>query len=143
MRKLWRRFISNEVGAISLGTQAQIAGALGGAAARELTGDLTIQAIDGAAVLTPGAIYYITKGSAIALSVAAPGAGMIGKMMTFLTGSDFAHVVTFTGATLWDGTAGGNSTWTATAVQGCALTVIGVTATKWAVVGFNLGTIAP
>lgn len=97
---------------------------------------------DGAVPLVPGTTL-LTKGSAAAITVAAPGAGMIGKTITITTGSDFAHVVTFTGTTLQDGTAGANSTWTAAAVQGSSITFIGVTATKWNVVSFNLGTIAP
>lgn len=85
----------------------------------------------------------ITKGSIAALSVAAPGARNIGRKIRITSGSDFAHVVTFTGGTLWDGTAGANSTWTTTVVQGCSLWVEAISATKWNVLGFNLGTIAP
>jgi hypothetical protein len=87
-------------------------------------------------------IAYLTKVSAGAYTVAAPGAAGIGVELTLTTGTDFAHVVTFTGTTLQDGTAGANVTWTAAAVQGSSLTVVGVTATKWNVVSFNLGTIA-
>ena len=103
----------------------------------------TTQAVDGAISVAKDATYNITKGSAAALTVAAPGAENIGRLITFLTATDFAHVVTFTGATLQDGTAGLNSTWTATAVAGCSLTVRAVSATRWSVVSFNLGTIAP
>ena len=85
----------------------------------------------------------ITKGSIAALSVAAPGAKNIGRKLTITSNTDFAHVVTFTGGTLWDGTAGANSTWTTTVVQGCSLVVEAISATKWNVIGFNLGTIAP
>lgn len=113
------------------------------ALARAIGSDFITQAGDGAISIAKDATYYITKGSAAALTVAAPGADNIGRVITLLTGSDFAHVTTFTGATLQDGTAGANSTWTATAVQGCALTFRAVTATKWTVVSFNLGTIAP
>jgi hypothetical protein len=85
----------------------------------------------------------ITKGSIAALSVAAPGARNIGRRLTITSGTDFAHVVTFTGGTLWDGTAGANSTWTAPVVQGASITVEAISATKWNVVSFNLGAIAP
>lgn len=128
------------------GVLQRIAALLGGDAARSmnsLPSGLVVQSGDGAIDPLVSAIYLITKGSAAAITIAAPGAAGIGVVITFLTGTDFAHVVTFTGTTLQDGTAGANSTWTATAVQGCALTVIGVTATKWNVVNFNLGTIAP
>lgn len=88
-------------------------------------------------------VAYLTKGSAGAYTVAAPGAAGIGVRITLTTGTDFAHVTTFTGTTLQDGTAGANTTWTSAAVQGSSLTIVGVTATKWNVESFNLGTIAP
>lgn len=97
---------------------------------------------DGAVAVASG-INLLTKGSAAAITVAAPGAAGIGVVLTITTGTDFAHVVTFTGGTLWDGTAGANTTWTSAAVQGSSITVVGITATKWNVVSFNLGTIAP
>jgi hypothetical protein len=103
----------------------------------------TIMAADGAAFIGEDSCIQITKTSAAAISVAAPGLANIGRRITFLTGSDFAHVVTFTGTTLQDGTAGLNTTWTATAVAGCALTVRAVSATLWCVESFNLGVIAP
>lgn len=103
---------------------------------------LTTIAGDGAITIASGTVL-LTKGSAAAITIAAPGAGGIGTRITITTGSDFAHVVTFTGGTLWDGTAGANTTWTAAAVQGSSLTVIATTAVKWNVESFNLGTIAP
>lgn len=99
-------------------------------------------AVDGA-ISVASQVAYLTKGSAGAYTLAAPGAAGIGVRITITSGSDFAHVVTFTGTTLQDGTAGANSTWTAAAVQGTSITVVGVTATKWNVESFNLGTIAP
>ncbi len=107
-----------------------------------ITHPFTTIAGDGAVTLKSG-VTLLTKGSAAAITVAAPGALGIGKILTITTGSDFAHVVTFTGGTLWDGTAGANSTWTSAAVQGSSITFVGVTAVKWNVVSFNLGTIAP
>lgn len=108
----------------------------------EITEPFNTYVSDGAITIAHQ-VAYLTKGSAGAYTIAAPGAAGIGKVITFTTGTDFAHVVTFTGTTLQDGTAGANSTWTAAAVQGSSLTVVGVTATKWNVVNFNLGTIAP
>lgn len=107
-----------------------------------ITPEFTTIAGDGAVTLNSG-VVYLTKGSAAAITVAAPGAGGIGKRITITTGSDFAHVVTFTGTTLYDGTTGANSTWTAAAFQGASITFIGATATKWVVESFNTGTIAP
>lgn len=95
---------------------------------------------DGAITIVSGNTY-LTKGSAAAVTIAAPGAAGIGVVLTIHGGSDFAHVVTFTGATLHDGTSGGHSLWTSAAFQGSSLTVIGVTAVKWSVVANNLGVI--
>jgi len=123
---------------------AQIAGALGRDVANNIAPGVPISfTADGACPVDADAVVLISKGSAIALSVAAPGAGNVGRRITFLTTTNFAHVVTFTGTTLNDGTAGLNSTWTAAAVAGCSLTVIGVTAALWNVESFNLGVIAP
>lgn len=124
-------------------TAQALAAVIGGGGAQQVDGLLTTMSGDGAAALVPGATISITKGSAAAISVAAPGAAMIGKRLTFIAGSDFAHVVTFTGTTLGDGTTGLNTTWTSAAFMGSSLTVVGVSATRWAVVSFNIGTIAP
>lgn len=105
--------------------------------------EIIARAADGAIPIVEDAVFLITKGSAAALTVAAPGAANVGRYLEILSGSDFAHVVTFTGTTLQDGTAGANTTWTAPAVQGASLAVRAVSATKWNIVAFNLGTIAP
>lgn len=98
---------------------------------------------DGAIPIDIDQVYYLAKaGSAGAFSIAAPGAANIGRRLKLVTGTDFAHVVTFTGATLHDGTTGGHTTWTAPAFQGGALEVVAVTAAKWNVQAMNLGAIA-
>lgn len=86
--------------------------------------------------------YLLTKGSAAAITVAAPGAANIGRKLEILGGSDFAHVVTFTGGTLRDGTTGASTTWTSAAFQGSSVTVRAISATVWNVVANNLGVIA-
>lgn len=102
---------------------------------------LVTSTADGAIELTSG-IHVISKAaSAAAMTIAAPGAAGIRKTIT--TGTDFAHVVTFTGGTLWDGTATANTTWTSAAVQGSSITIVSISTTKWNVESFNLGTIAP
>ena len=123
----------------------QIAAKLGRVVALACPGPLLTLTADGAVPIDQDRTVVLSKGSAGAFTVAAPGATNFaaGREITLLTGTDFAHVTTFTGTTLQDGTAGANSTWTATAVQGCALTFVAVTAAKWNVKSFNLGTIAP
>lgn len=91
---------------------------------------------DGAITLV-SQVALLTKGSAAAMTVAAPGAAGVGARITIVSGSNFAHVITFTGTTLGDGTTGLNLTVTMTAFIGSALTVIGNTATQWVVESQN------
>lgn len=94
------------------------------------------------AVTVASQVALLTKGSAGAYTVAAPGTAGIGVQIELTAGSDFAHVVTFTGSTLKDGTTGAKITWTSAAFIGSSITVVGVTATQWVVVSKNLGTVA-
>lgn len=68
--------------------------------------------------------YFITKATAIALTIAAPTAADTGNEFTVTSTTAAAHVITFTGGTLWDGTAGVNSTATYAALQGASITFI-------------------
>ena len=105
--------------------------------------EVTILNGDGAIPVDVDGVYAVTKGSAAALTVAAPGVQNIGRRIVIHTASNFAHVVTFTGTTLYDGTTGANSTWTAAAFIGSSLTIRAIGASTWVVENFNLGTIAP
>jgi len=84
---------------------------------------------DGAIAITTG-IHTIAKTSAAAMTVAAPTSAQDGTRLTIVANTDFAHVITFTGSTLLDGTTGANLTVTLTAFKGSAITVIAV-GTKW------------
>ncbi len=83
---------------------------------------------DGAITIQSG-VSTIAKTSAAAMTVAAP-SSQDGTRMTIISNTDFAHVITFTGSTLLDGTTGANLTVTMTAFKGSAITVIAV-GTKW------------
>lgn len=83
---------------------------------------------DGAIALKSG-IHTIAKTSAAAMTVAAP-SGQDGERLVIISNTDFAHVITFTGATLLDGTTGANLTVTMTAFKGSAITVVAI-GTKW------------
>lgn len=99
---------------------------------------------DGVIPIDEDRTFSLSKaGAAGAHSVAAPGQANVGRELTFITGTDFQHVVTFTGTTLEDGTTGLNLTWTAAAFAGSSLTVVARSATRWSVKSFNLGAIAP
>ena len=102
---------------------------------------ITAVPADGAIPITTGS-YFLNKTSAGAYTVAAP-SSQDGTILRLIGGSDFAHVVTFTGTTLLDGTTGANLTVTFTAFAGGALTVQ-AKGTKWYVLSQNnLTSIAP
>jgi len=96
---------------------------------------------DGAIPVDVDSTTQLTKGSAAAITVAAPGAANIGRRLRITTSTDFAHVVTFTGSTLKDGTTGASITWTSAAFAGSSLEVVAVSATVWNVQSMNLGAI--
>jgi len=95
---------------------------------------------DGAIAIATGTVT-ITKGSIAALTVAAPSSND-GVRITIVSTTDFAHVVTFTGGTLYDGTAGANTTVTFPTTRGASVTVVAV-GVLWMVESFNAVTIAP
>lgn len=90
---------------------------------------------DGAVTLVPS-VVFLTKGSAAAISVAAP-SSQDGVEITIIGASDFAHVITFTGTTLLDGTTGANLKATTAAFAGSGITFI-AKGTNWYVVSNNL-----
>jgi hypothetical protein len=117
-----------------------LAGLIGGRNASDLNQPpITTLTVDGALDITPTGndTVRMTKGSALLLSVAAPGASGVGVTRRILSGSAFAHVVTFTGGTLESGAAG-VTTATFPALPGSCITVLGVSATRWALVANNL-----
>jgi hypothetical protein len=106
-----------------------------------VTENVTTLTGDGAVTVATGTTV-LTKGSAAAITVAAPTATQAGTRITVLSNSDFAHVITFTGGTLLDGTTGANTTATFAAFKGASITAIAV-GTTWLVESFNACTIAP
>jgi len=97
---------------------------------------------DAALPIDEDGTFVLTKGSAAAISVAAPTDQNIGRKITVISNSDFAHVLTFTGTTILDGTTGANLTWTAAAFGGSSLTFRAISATRWAVESMNLGALS-
>lgn len=94
---------------------------------------------DGAVDITYDGTTLISKTSAAAVTIAAPGLNNIGRVKQITTGTDFAHVVTFTGSTLRDGTTGAKITWTAAAFAGSSITIQAISATLWVLLSKNLG----
>lgn len=95
---------------------------------------------DGAITIANG-IVTLTKGSAAAITLAAP-SSQDGTRITVQSNSDFAHVITCPSAIILDGTTGANTTATFAAFKGASITLVasGVT---WLVESSNLVTCAP
>lgn len=85
---------------------------------------VTTYTADGAIGLTAG-VHVIAKTSAAAMTIAAP-SGIDGAELIITSNTNFAHVITFTGATLLDGTTGANTTVTMTAFRGSSIRVVAV-----------------
>ncbi len=101
----------------------------------------TAEPADAAIPIVTGS-YFLNKTSAGAYTVAAP-SSQDGTILRLVGGTNFAHVVTFTGTTLLDGTTGANLTVTFTAFAGGALTVQARGANWYVLSQNNLTSIAP
>jgi hypothetical protein len=88
----------------------------------------SVVTLSSSGTLTPSSgVKVVTTGSAATYAVAT---ATEGTEMTIISNSDFAHVFTFTGSTLLDGTTGANSTATFAAFKGASITVIS-TGSTW------------
>lgn len=100
---------------------------------------VTTIAGDGAITIASG-IVALTKGSAAAITLAAPTTGQAGTELIITAGSAFAHVVTAT-ALIEDGVTGGSkTTLTFGAFNGATITLRAYNL-KWTVVSKNVVTI--
>jgi hypothetical protein len=123
-------------------TAAQVVGAFTGGLTGNVSGDLvggqilptadTYTGADAGTLAISPAVFHakLTKGSAGAYTLAAPGAANVGHIMVIECGSAFAHVITVAGL------AGGN-TLTMTNVIGAAATLYAVSATVWGIIGLG------
>lgn len=102
-----------------------------------------IVTMTGDGVLTVGPwTYWLTKGSAAAITLPVPTASQIGMELIVIAGSAFAHVVTGTGL-LDNGTTGGpHNTWTSAAFIGSSVTLEVMPNLRYTVTGQTLGTVA-
>ena len=86
----------------------------------------TAYATNGA--VSPADIWAtLTKGSAGAYTLAAPGASNVGKIITITAGSAYAHVLTVTGLV-------GGNTLTFTNAIGHSVQLLAVSATVWGII---------
>lgn len=86
---------------------------------------VTTQAVDGPIPILSG-IVKLTKGSAAAMTLAAPNAVQEGIELTLTNGSAFAHIITSTGNLQNGVTGGAKSTMTMAAFIGATITLLAV-----------------
>lgn len=106
----------------------------------KVSNSTTVLTSDGAIALNSGTVF-LEKGSAAAMTIAAP-SGQDGMTICIMGNTDFAHVVTFTGSTLLDGTIGANLTATFAAFAGSSIT-IQARGAFWLVQSLNLVVCVP
>ena len=95
---------------------------------------------DGAITIASG-VVKLTKGSAAAITLAAPTSGQEGTRITVISNTAFAHVITATGLND-DGVVGGSkNTATFAAFAGAAITLVAI-GLKWSVESLKVVTVA-
>jgi hypothetical protein len=97
-------------------------------------------AVNGACPIDRDAFILMTKAGVLALSIAAPGAGNIGRVLQIYGATADQNVLTFTGGTLRSGAAG-VTTVTGAAAIGSGITVKAVTATTWQLLNNTLAVV--
>jgi hypothetical protein len=95
---------------------------------------------DGAIPIKSG-VVEIAKASAAALTIAAPTTAQNGTIMLVVNSTAYAHVVTFTGSTLYNGTSTAKTTATFPAYVGGGLRLLALGG-KWYAHGYINVTIA-
>lgn len=105
----------------------------------QITPQVQTIAGDGAITIQSG-VVLLTKGSAAAITLAAP-SSQDGTIIEVTSTTAFAHVITVTGG-MWDGTATTNTTATFPVVQGGAIRLIAF-GTAWYVLGLQGVVCAP
>ena len=103
------------------------------------TSALTTAAADGAIPITASGTIRLTKGSAAAMSVAATATN--GIRLIIINGSAYAHVITFTGNILDDGTSTTKLKATMAAYVGASIEVVSANS-RWVLVNNNACTLA-
>lgn len=115
---------------------------LGAVSADSLVGRevVTTYTADGAITIANG-IALIGKTSAAAMTLAAPTAAQEGTVIRIIAKNNYAHVVTFTGNILDDGTSAAKLKATTAAYAGSGITVVAVNL-RWVLVSNTAATLA-
>ena len=109
----------------------------GTSSAKDVVTDITA---DGAITILRGTVT-VSKSSAAALTIAAPTTAQSGTILTIISTTAFAHVITFTGGTLINGTSAAKTTATLAAYAGAGLQVVAANQ-KWNLISNTNATLA-
>lgn len=120
--------------------QQLIENLLGAGVARNIAPLVVNIAVNGACPITEDALILMTKAGVLALSVAAPGAANIGRILKIYGTTADQNVITFTGGTLRSGAAG-VTTVTGAAAIGSGITVQAISATVWQLIQNTLAVV--
>ena len=118
----------------------KLAGTHGGTLARNIAPPVLSLAVNGAIPIDQDAFILLTKAGVAAMSIAAPGAANIGRVLQIYGATADQNVLTFTGGTLRSGAAG-VTTVTGAAAIGSGITVKAVTATTWQLLNNTLAVV--
>jgi NAD(P)H-hydrate repair Nnr-like enzyme with NAD(P)H-hydrate dehydratase domain len=118
----------------------KLTGLLGGLLAQNVAPPVLSLAVNGACPIDRDAFILMTKAGVLALSIAAPGAANIGRVLQIYGATADQNVLTFTGGTLRSGAAG-VTTVTGAAAIGSGITVKAVTATTWQLLNNTLAVV--
>jgi len=125
---------------MNLTEQESIGGTLGGLNAENIARPVLALAVNGAIPIDQDRFILLTKAGVAAMSIAAPGAANIGRVLEIYGATADQNVLTFTGGTLRSGAAG-VTTVTGAAAIGSGITVKAVTATTWQLMGNTLAVV--
>lgn len=92
--------------------------------------------------LTGTALWWITKATAAAVTVAPATSVPIGTVIVFMAGTNVAHVVTVQSGGMFNGATGTLTKWTSAAFVGSSITLMAAPNGGWAVLAQVAGTVS-
>lgn len=92
--------------------------------------------------LTGTGVFWLTKATAAAITLAPANTVPIGTQITLMAGTAAAHVVTAQSGGIFDGTTGAKTKWTSAAFIGSSITLVSAPNGGWATMAQQLGTVA-
>jgi hypothetical protein len=92
--------------------------------------------------LTGTGVYWVTKATAAAVTLAPASSVAVGTIVIFQAGTAAAHVITAQSGGIFDGTTGSKTKWTSAAFIGSSITLMSAPNGGWSVLAQQAGTVA-